>query len=86
MKPLWSSTRVCRYTFILLSTDSIALGASWLTLDPPQEINVQNMNVELVAQMFKNYQSNVLFHLEGQNANRVLFKPQLTSSMKLLMA
>ena len=31
-----------------------------------QEINVQNMNVELVAQMFKNYQSNVLFHLEGQ--------------------
>jgi hypothetical protein len=24
------------------------------------------MNVELVAQMFKNYQSNVLFHLEGQ--------------------
>jgi DASH complex subunit DAD4 len=26
---------------------------------------VQNMNVELVAQMFKNYQSNVLFHLEG---------------------
>lgn len=30
-----------------------------------QEINVQNMNIELVAQMFKNYQSNVLFHLEG---------------------
>ncbi|KAL2358603.1 putative DASH complex subunit Dad4 [Cryomyces antarcticus] len=29
-----------------------------------QEINVQNMNVELVAQMFKNYQSSVLFHLE----------------------
>ena len=24
------------------------------------------MNVELVAQMFKNYQSNVLFHLEGE--------------------
>ena len=23
------------------------------------------MNVELVAQMFKNYQSNVLFNLEG---------------------
>ena len=34
-------------------------------LTVPQEINVQNMNVELVAQMFKNYQSNVLFHLEG---------------------
>lgn len=32
-----------------------------------QEINVQNMNVELVAQMFKNYQSNVLFHLEGKS-------------------
>lgn len=27
---------------------------------------MQNMNVELVAQMFKNYQSNVLFHLEGK--------------------
>jgi hypothetical protein len=35
------------------------------TLTITQEINVQNMNVELVAQMFKNYQSNVLFHLEG---------------------
>jgi hypothetical protein len=33
--------------------------------DPAQEVNIQNMNVELVAQMFKNYQSNVLFHLEG---------------------
>ena len=31
-----------------------------------QEINIENMNVELVAQMFKNYQSNVLFHLEGE--------------------
>jgi len=31
-----------------------------------QEINIQNMNVELVAQMFKNYRSNVLFHLEGE--------------------
>lgn len=26
------------------------------------------MNVELVAQMFKNYQSNVLFHLEGTSS------------------
>ena len=26
------------------------------------------MNVELVAQMFKNYQSNVLFHLEGKTS------------------
>jgi DASH complex subunit DAD4 len=33
-----------------------------------QEINIQNMNVELVAQMFKNYQSNVLFHLEGRDS------------------
>lgn len=34
--------------------------------DALQEVNIQNMNVELVAQMFKNYQSNVLFHLEGR--------------------
>ncbi|KAL0264187.1 DASH complex subunit dad4 [Diplodia seriata] len=33
-----------------------------------QEINIQNMNVELVAQMFKNYQSNVLFHLEATDS------------------
>jgi hypothetical protein len=33
--------------------------------DAEQEINIQNMNVELVAQMFNNYQSNVRFHLEG---------------------
>lgn len=32
-----------------------------------QDINIQNMNIELVAQMFKNYQSNVLFHLEGNH-------------------
>jgi DASH complex subunit DAD4 len=32
-----------------------------------QEINIQNMDTELVAQMFKNYQSNVLFHLEGES-------------------
>jgi len=31
-----------------------------------KDINIQNMNVELVAQMFKNYRSNVLFHLEGK--------------------
>jgi len=30
-----------------------------------QEINLQNMDTELVAHMFKNYQSNVLFHLEA---------------------
>ncbi|QBZ58868.1 hypothetical protein PoMZ_03826 [Pyricularia oryzae] len=51
-----------------------------------QEINIQNMNVELVAQMFKNYQSNVLFHLEGQslsvlNMNK---KIQLTDLIKQL--
>ncbi|PSN67540.1 hypothetical protein BS50DRAFT_634897 [Corynespora cassiicola Philippines] len=32
-----------------------------------QEINIQNMDTELVSQMFKNYQSNVLFHLEATN-------------------
>jgi hypothetical protein len=31
------------------------------------------MNVELVAQMFKNYQSNVLFHLEGMLALNIGF-------------
>jgi len=40
-------------------------------LTTPQEINVQNMNVELVAQMFKNYQSNVLFHLERKCGNQI---------------
>lgn len=39
-----------------------------MNADILQEINIQNMNVELVAQMFKNYQSNVLFHLEGMHA------------------
>lgn len=43
-----------------------------------QEINIQNMNIELVAQMFKNYQSNVLFHLEG------LQKPTYELGRKLL--
>lgn len=37
-----------------------------------QEINIQNMNVELVAQMFKNYRSNVLFHLEGKHPMGIL--------------
>lgn len=38
------------------------------------------MNVELVAQMFKNYQSNVLFHLEGERLlfERVDFMQELT--------
>lgn len=39
-----------------------------MQVHPSQEINIQNMNVELVAQMFKNYRSNVLFHLEGEYA------------------
>lgn len=43
-----------------------------------QEINVQNINVELVAQMFKNYRSNVLFHLEGTSSARgTVFAPIL---------
>jgi hypothetical protein len=32
------------------------------------------MNVELVAQMFKNYQSNVLFHLEGYTLGWYFFR------------
>lgn len=37
-----------------------------------QEVNIQNMSVELVAQMFKNYQSNVLFHLEGMSTPKTI--------------
>jgi DASH complex subunit DAD4 len=44
---------------------SYYLELSTVSLTRFQEINKQNMNIELVAQMFKNYQSNVLFHLEG---------------------
>jgi hypothetical protein len=40
-----------------------------------KEINIQNMNVELVAQMFKNYRSNVLFHLEGESSRLNLLEP-----------
>jgi len=36
------------------------------------------MNVELVAQMFKNYQSNVLFHLEGEYDSPLLSGGQHT--------
>lgn len=39
-----------------------------------QEINIQNMNVELVAQMFKNYSSNVVFHLEGETMLNAFIK------------
>lgn len=39
-----------------------------------KEINIQNMDVELGAQMWKNYQSNVLFHLEGSDIDfKLLF-------------
>lgn len=31
------------------------------------------MDVELVAQMFKNYRSNVLFHLEGIQSAELFF-------------
>lgn len=45
----------------------LRVGSLRLTQVPiDKEINIQNMNVELVAQMFKNYRSNVLFHLEGK--------------------
>jgi hypothetical protein len=48
------------------------------------------MNVELVAQMFKNYQSNVLFHLEGmfqvvpalRSYSTVLRYPLATENLK----
>ncbi len=49
--------------FIMIETHAIMI----LVLTVLKEINIQNMNVELVAQMFKNYQSNVLFHLEGKS-------------------
>ena len=42
-----------------------------------QEINIQNMDTELVAQMFKNYQSNVLFHLEGNKPCRSRVKERI---------
>lgn len=33
------------------------------------------MDVELVAQMFKNYRSNVLFHLEGESCQWMGYMP-----------
>lgn len=38
------------------------------------------MNVELVAQMFKNYQSNVLFHLEGMKTMPFLLFYRITDT------
>ena len=38
------------------------------------------MNVELVAQMFKNYRSNVLFHLEG-NVSLSCVRPLAVDNM-----
>ncbi|CAN6595592.1 DASH complex subunit Dad4p [Trichomonascus vanleenenianus] len=32
-----------------------------------QEVNRENMNVELLSQMWENYQRNVKFHLESTN-------------------
>ncbi|KAF2019686.1 hypothetical protein BU24DRAFT_419310 [Aaosphaeria arxii CBS 175.79] len=49
-----------------------------------QEINIQNMDVELVAQMFKNYQSNVLFHLEGKILDENTNKQSLNLSSNML--
>lgn len=51
----------------------------WTDANCQQEVNIQNMNVELVAQMFKNYQSNVLFHLEGMS--RVYLLPRLLANL-----
>ncbi|KAF8250820.1 DASH complex, subunit Dad4 [Wilcoxina mikolae CBS 423.85] len=33
-----------------------------------QDTNTKNMNTEIVAQMWKNYQSNVQFHLEATDS------------------
>lgn len=59
------STRICRYEKLYQSSPALAWKMSLTRVLNDQEINIQNMNVELVAQMFKNYRSNVLFHLEG---------------------
>ncbi|KAI1942738.1 Nuclear actin-protein involved in chromatin remodeling [Ophidiomyces ophidiicola] len=57
---------------MMLNKSLQVLNANNTVLSPDltwlQDVNVQNMNVELVAQMFKNYQSNVLFHLEERVA------------------
>lgn len=51
---------------VILTTAKEKLNEAIMMLNKNlQEINIQNMDTELVAQMFKNYQSNVLFHLEG---------------------
>lgn len=59
MKQSWYSTKACKWVSFVFSLRVVD------TDQQIQEVNIQNMNVELVAQMFKNYQSNVLFHLEG---------------------
>lgn len=41
------------------------------------------MNVELVAQMFKNYQSNVLFHLEGLSRSFRLISSRMADRSSL---
>ena len=48
-----------------------------------QEINIKNMNVELVAQMFRNYRSNVQFHLEGTGDPKTLMS--LLASIEVLI-
>ena len=62
MKLSWFSTRISRY-YVTTRAMARKCGEPLMQV---QEINIQNMNVELVAQMFKNYRSNVLFHLEGK--------------------
>jgi hypothetical protein len=70
---------------------SLQVGITWsctanwsIQLIRQQEINVQNMNVELVAQMFKNYQSNVLFHLEGRSIGPAIVVVSTTHKASLL--
>ncbi|OJD24558.1 hypothetical protein ACJ73_04076 [Blastomyces percursus] len=62
----WLAALVYTYIGIITTTFQEKLNEAIMVLNKNlQEVNVQNMNVELVAQMFKNYQSNVLFHLEA---------------------
>lgn len=60
-----------------VSSSSPADNSVLVNLHVSQEINIQNMNVELVAQMFKNYQSNVLFHLEGTFTGTIVHQNEI---------
>ena len=67
MKQSWYSTKIFRFGRRDVA-NSFLEKRPLMQVQLEQEINIQNMNVELVAQMFKNYRSNVLFHLEGMQS------------------